>query len=92
MPLIPPYDNSAQTMKFSIGGLEDPLYTDLSTMKCVGRIQVIHEGEDSKDQNNTPLVPWPIVSRDTAMCTGIFTTRNQKISGPACRRITTCKR
>ena len=39
MPLIPPYDNSAQTIKFSIGGLEDPLYTDLSTMKCVGRIQ-----------------------------------------------------
>ena len=40
MPLIPPYDNSAQTMKFSIGGLDDPLYSDLSTMKCVGRIQV----------------------------------------------------
>ena len=40
MPLIPPYDNSAQTMKFSIGGLDDPLYSDLSTMKCVGRLQV----------------------------------------------------
>ena len=40
MPLIPPYDNSAQTLKFSIGGQDDPLYSDLSTMKCVGRIQV----------------------------------------------------
>ena len=39
-PLIQPYDNSMQSLKFSIGGIEDPLYTDLSTLRCVGRLQV----------------------------------------------------
>ena len=41
-PLIQPYDNSMQTMKFSIGSLEDPYYSDLSTLRCIGRLQVLH--------------------------------------------------
>ena len=40
--MVQPYDNSLQTLKFQISSLEDQLYTDLSTLRCVGRLQVLY--------------------------------------------------
>lgn len=49
--LIQPYDNSLQTLKFQIGSLEDNLYSDLSTLRCVGRLQVLHSDGSRLDKD-----------------------------------------
>ena len=46
-----PYDNSLQTLKFRIGGPEDNLYSDLSTLRCVGRLKVLHSDDTTLDKD-----------------------------------------
>lgn len=42
-PRIQPYDSGSQLLRFDIGGEDDGLFTDLSTLKVVGRLKVLHE-------------------------------------------------
>lgn len=49
-PEVNPYDNSLQTLKFRIGSNEDLLYSDLSTLRCVGRLKVLHADDSNLDE------------------------------------------
>ena len=73
-PLIQPYDNSMQTMKFSIGSLEDPYYSDLSTLRCIGRLQVLHS-------DGSPLKKDEAISVCNLFPETIFSQCNVYISG-----------
>ena len=73
-PLISPYDNSQQTIKFSIGANDDPLYSDLSTLKCVGRLQVQHS-------DGSALEPDEAISIVNCFPESIFSQINVYLNG-----------
>ena len=54
-PQIQPYNSGSQLMRWDIGGPDDPLFTDLSSLKVVGRLRVQHA-------DDTPLAPGEKVS------------------------------
>ena len=48
-PLHPPADSDHTTYSFTVGGLNDRLYTALKTIKIVGRLRVLnHDGTSLK--------------------------------------------
>jgi len=51
-PVVQPYDSPTQTLRYEIGGVDDPLYTHLTTMKVLGRLRVLNEDGSS-------LNAWP---------------------------------
>ena len=60
-PEIQPYNNSLQTLKFRIGSPEDNLYSDLSTLRCVGRLKVLYSDDSvlEKDEEISVVNLFP---------------------------------
>lgn len=54
-PAIQPYNSGSQLMRWDIGGPDDPLFTDLSSLKVLGRLKVQHA-------DDTPLSAGEAVS------------------------------
>lgn len=54
-PAIQCYNSGSQLMRWDIGGPDDPLFTDLGSLKVVGRLRVQHE-------DDSPLAPDEKVS------------------------------
>ena len=73
-PEIQPYDNSLQTLKFRIGSPEDQLYSDLSTLRCVGRLKVLHS-------DNSPLDKGEAISVVNLFPESLFSQINCYING-----------
>ena len=64
-PLHPPADSDHTTYSFTVGGLNDRLYTALNTIKIVGRLRVLHH-------DDTPLEKNELVSTNALFPSSIF--------------------
>jgi hypothetical protein len=74
-PVIQPYDNDTQTLRYDIGGVDDPLFTQLETLKVVGRARVLHEDGSLLVQNEpvscVNLLPESLFSQINVFINGL---------------------
>lgn len=73
-PAIQCYNSGSQLMRWDIGGVDDPLFTDLSSLKVIGRLRVEHA-------DDTPLAPGEQVSCVNMFPESIWSQINVFVSG-----------